>query len=223
VVAGRSGRTSCSPLQTHHVTSFFFDHYFALRASGRGGGVCRWPMRGGGRRNLPPVKGPPALDRPYRHGAQRRNRVRSCLLPGRKPPSNHGCFLRPLSMACGTHGRSDGPGRPSSRCRFGVARVPHPQRRGLLSGSGSVPLTRAIESYPERSQGWPSSPQEGHRDTRCTGRKRGRIKPRPGPMEFSTPGLERQTRAGLSELTDRTVRRARQGWKQKRARGDHCG
>src|SRR6266853_1954790 len=121
-----------------HVTSFFFDHYshFALGV----GEEYAVADEGGGPRNLPPVKGHPAL---ARHIATALTADEFDLAYFQGKPLDHGCFS-PLSMLWPHDGRWPGAIVP---LQVGVLEFPIPTARRCLRLGRSV--RRAIESYPE--------------------------------------------------------------------------
>jgi len=121
-----------------HVTSFFFDHYshFALGV----GEEYAVADEGGGPRNLPPVKGHPAL---ARHIATALTADEFDLAYFQAKPLDHGCFS-PLSMLWPHDGRWPGAIVP---LQVGVLEFPIPTARRCFRLGGS--LRRAIESYPE--------------------------------------------------------------------------
>jgi gallate dioxygenase len=121
-----------------HVTSFFFDHYSAF-ALGVG---PQWAVadEGGGARELPPIKGHPALAA----------HIGTSLMTDEFDMSffqnkalDHGCFS-PLSMLC--------PHKPEwpvalVPLQMGVLQLPVPSARRFYKLGQA--LRRAIESYPE--------------------------------------------------------------------------
>jgi gallate dioxygenase len=121
-----------------HVTSFFFDHYsaFALGV----GPQWRVADEGGGARDLPPIKGHPALAA----------HIGTSLMSDEFDMSffqnkalDHGCFS-PLSMLC--------PHEPEWPVKLvplqmGVLQLPVPSARRFYKLGQA--LRRAIESYPE--------------------------------------------------------------------------
>jgi gallate dioxygenase len=121
-----------------HVTSFFFDHYshFALGV-GEEYGVAD---EGGGPRQLPPVRGHPAL---ARHIATALTADEFDLAFFQAKPLDHGCFS-PLSVMWPHEGGWPGAIVP---LQVGVLEFPIPTaRRCFRLGTA---LRRAIESYPE--------------------------------------------------------------------------
>ncbi len=121
-----------------HVTSFFFDHYsqFTLGI----GESYRVADEGGGPRDLPPVKGHPALA----------HHIASCLVADEFDMSyfqdkalDHGCFS-PLSMLW-PH-QPDWPGAIVP-LQVGVLLFPIPS--AMRCYKLGVSLRKAIESYPE--------------------------------------------------------------------------
>ena len=121
-----------------HVTSFFFDHYSAF-ALGIGES---YPVadEGGGPRNLPPIKGHPAL---ARHIGEHlvANEFDMSFFQGK--PLDHGCFS-PLSILWPHEPTWPGAIVP---LQIGVLEFPIPSaRRCYRLGQA---LRRAIESYPE--------------------------------------------------------------------------
>ena len=121
-----------------HVTSFFFDHYshFALGV----GAEYAVADEGGGPRNLPPVKGHPAL---ARHIAMALSADEFDLSYFQAKPLDHGCFS-PLSVMWPHE-----PGWPGAivPLQVGVLEFPIPTARRCFRLGRS--LRRAIESYPE--------------------------------------------------------------------------
>jgi gallate dioxygenase len=121
-----------------HVTSFFFDHYshFALGV----GAEYAVADEGGGPRQLPPVKGHPAL---ARHIAMALTAEEFDLAYFQGKPLDHGCFS-PLSvMWPHAHGW---PGAIVP-LQVGVLEFPTPTARRCFK-LGQC-LRRAIQSYPE--------------------------------------------------------------------------
>jgi gallate dioxygenase len=121
-----------------HVTSFFFDHYSAF-ALGVGE---EWKVadEGGGARDLPPVKGNPAL---AAHIGQSLMADEFDMSFFQGKPLDHGCFS-PLSMLC--------PHQPQWPVKLiplqmGVLQFPIPSARRFYKLGQA--LRRAIESYPE--------------------------------------------------------------------------
>ena len=121
-----------------HVTSFFFDHYshFALGV----GEEYAVADEGGGPRNLPPVRGHPAL---ARHIATALSADEFDLAYFQAKPLDHGCFS-PLSMLWPHEGSWPGAIVP---LQVGVLEFPIPTARRCFKLGKS--LRRAIESYPE--------------------------------------------------------------------------
>jgi gallate dioxygenase len=121
-----------------HVTSFFFDHYshFALGI----GEEYAVADEGGGPRNLPPVKGHPAL---ARHIALALTAEEFDLAYFQGKALDHGCFS-PLSVMW-PH-EPDWPGAIVP-LQVGVLEFPTPTARRCFRLGQS--LRRAIESYPE--------------------------------------------------------------------------
>ena len=121
-----------------HVTSFFFDHYshFALGV----GEEYAVADEGGGPRNLPPVRGHPAL---ARHIATALSADEFDLAYFQAKPLDHGCFS-PLSMLWPHAGSWPGAIVP---LQVGVLEFPIPTARRCFKLGKS--LRRAIESYPE--------------------------------------------------------------------------
>lgn len=121
-----------------HVTSFFFDHYshFALGV----GEEYAVADEGGGPRNLPAVKGHPAL---ARHIATALTAEEFDLAYFQGKPLDHGCFS-PLSVMWPHE-----PGWPGAivPLQVGVLEFPTPTARRCFRLGQS--LRRAIESYPE--------------------------------------------------------------------------
>ncbi len=121
-----------------HVTSFFFDHYSAF-ALGIG---PAWEVadEGGGRRDLPPVAGHPALANHLGHSLMA-DEFDMAFFQDR--PLDHGCFS-PLSMLCDHRG-----GWPLRLVplQMGVLQFPIPTARRCWKLGQA--LRRAIESYPE--------------------------------------------------------------------------
>jgi gallate dioxygenase len=121
-----------------HVTSFFFDHYSAF-ALGVG---PEWPVadEGAGPRDLPPVKGHPALAAHIGRSLMADEFDMSFF---QHRPLDHGCFS-PLSVLCPHHG-----GWPVSivPLQMGVLQFPVPSARRFYNLGKA--LRRAIESYPE--------------------------------------------------------------------------
>jgi len=121
-----------------HVTSFFFDHYSAF-ALGVG---PEWPVadEGAGPRDLPPVKGHPAL---AAHIGASLMADEFDMAFFQRRALDHGCFS-PLSVLC--------PHQPEWPVKLvplqmGVLQFPVPSpRRFYRLGQA---LRRAIESYPE--------------------------------------------------------------------------
>ena len=121
-----------------HVTSFFFDHYSAFTL----GVGPEWQVadEGGGARDLPPIKGHPALAA----------HIGTSLMTDEFDMSffqnkalDHGCFS-PLSMLC--------PHKPEWPMKLvplqmGVLQLPVPSARRFYKLGQA--LRRAIESYPE--------------------------------------------------------------------------
>jgi gallate dioxygenase len=121
-----------------HVTSFFFDHYshFALGV----GEEYAVADEGGGPRNLPPVKGHPAL---ARHIALALTADEFDLSYFQGKPLDHGCFS-PLSVMWPHEGGWPGAIVP---LQVGVLEFPTPTARRCFRLGQS--LRRAIQSYPE--------------------------------------------------------------------------
>ena len=121
-----------------HVTSFFFDHYshFALGV----GEEYAVADEGGGPRNLPPIKGHPAL---ARHIATALTADDFDLSYFQAKGLDHGCFS-PLSVMWPHEGHWPGAIVP---LQVGVLEFPIPTARRCLRLGRS--LRRAIESYPE--------------------------------------------------------------------------
>ena len=121
-----------------HVTSFFFDHYSAF-ALGIG---PAWEVadEGGGRRDLPPVAGHPALANHLGHSLMADEFDMAFF---QDKPLDHGCFS-PLSMLCDHRG-----GWPLRLVplQMGVLQFPIPTARRCWKLGQA--LRRAIESYPE--------------------------------------------------------------------------
>jgi len=122
-----------------HVTSFFFDHYshFALGV----GEEYAVADEGGGPRNLPPVKGHPAL---ARHIAMALTAEEFDLSYFQGKPLDHGCFS-PLSVMW-PHDDGGWPGAIVP-LQVGVLEFPTPTARRCLRLGQS--LRRAIQSYPD--------------------------------------------------------------------------
>ncbi|SDR22429.1 protocatechuate 4,5-dioxygenase alpha subunit /protocatechuate 4,5-dioxygenase beta subunit [Paraburkholderia fungorum] len=121
-----------------HVTSFFFDHYSAF-ALGVG---PEWPVadEGGGARDLPPIKGHPALAAHIGNSLMTDEFDMSFF---QNKALDHGCFS-PLSMLC--------PHEPEWPVKLvplqmGVLQLPMPSARRFYKLGQA--LRRAIESYPE--------------------------------------------------------------------------
>jgi gallate dioxygenase len=121
-----------------HVTSFFFDHYshFALGV----GAEYAVADEGGGPRNLPPVKGHPAL---ARHIAMALTAEEFDLSYFQGKPLDHGCFS-PLSVMWPHEHGWPGAIVP---LQVGVLEFPTPTARRCFRLGQS--LRRAIQSYPE--------------------------------------------------------------------------
>lgn len=121
-----------------HVTSFFFDHYsaFALGVDDQYAPADE----GGGRRDLPPIKGCGDLARHIGYAMMAQD---FDLAFFRNRPLDHGCFS-PLSMlALGPSGWT----MPIVPLQVGVLQYPLPSaRRCYVFGQA---LRRAVESYPE--------------------------------------------------------------------------
>ncbi|SAL31203.1 gallate dioxygenase [Caballeronia concitans] len=121
-----------------HVTSFFFDHYSAF-ALGVG---PEWHVadEGGGARDLPPIKGHPAL---AAHIGKSLVTDEFDMSFFQNKPLDHGCFS-PLSMLC-----PHTPEWPVSivPLQMGVLQLPMPSARRFYKLGRA--LRRAIESYPE--------------------------------------------------------------------------
>jgi gallate dioxygenase len=121
-----------------HVTSFFFDHYSAF-ALGIG---PEWPVadEGAGARDLPPVRGHPAL---AAHIGRSLVADEFDMAFFQRRALDHGCFS-PLSVLCPHE-----PAWPAAvvPLQMGVLQFPVPgARRFYRLGQA---LRRAIESYPE--------------------------------------------------------------------------
>jgi gallate dioxygenase len=121
-----------------HVTSFFFDHYshFALGV----GAEYAVADEGGGPRNLPPVRGHPAL---ARHIATALTAEEFDLSYFQGKPLDHGCFS-PLSVMWPHEPSWPGAIVP---LQVGVLEFPTPTARRCFRLGQS--LRRAIQSYPE--------------------------------------------------------------------------
>ena len=121
-----------------HVTSFFFDHYspFVLGI----GAEYEVADEGGGPRNLPPIKGHPAL---ARHIGEQlmANEFDMSFFQGK--PLDHGCFS-PLSVLLDA---SKGWPLPIIPLQMGVLQFPVPSARRCWALGQA--LRDAIESYPE--------------------------------------------------------------------------
>ena len=121
-----------------HVTSFFFDHYspFVLGI----GAEYEVADEGGGPRNLPPVKGHPAL---ARHIGEQlmANEFDMSFFQGK--PLDHGCFS-PLSVLLDA---SNGWPLPIIPLQMGVLQFPVPSAKRCWALGQA--LRDAIESYPE--------------------------------------------------------------------------
>jgi gallate dioxygenase len=121
-----------------HITSFFFDHYshFTL-----GVGERFWVAdEGGGARNLPPIKGHPAL---ARHVATGLVADEFDLSFFQEKALDHGCFS-PLSLLW-PHDR-EWPGAIVP-LQVGVLQLPIPSAKRCFKLGKA--LRKAIESYPE--------------------------------------------------------------------------
>jgi len=121
-----------------HITSFFFDHYshFAL-----GVGEKFWVAdEGGGARNLPPIKGHPAL---ARHVATGLAADEFDLSFFQEKGLDHGCFS-PLSLLWPHEKEWPGAIVP---LQVGVLQLPIPSARRCFKLGRS--LRKAIESFPE--------------------------------------------------------------------------
>ncbi|WP_028217392.1 gallate dioxygenase [Paraburkholderia oxyphila] len=121
-----------------HVTSFFFDHYSAFTLGV--GEEWRVADEGGGARDLPPIKGHPALAAHIGHSLMT-DEFDMAFFQNR--PLDHGCFS-PLSMLC--------PHEPEWPVKLiplqmGVLQMPIPSARRFYKLGQA--LRRAIESYPE--------------------------------------------------------------------------
>jgi len=123
-----------------HVTSFFFDHYshFTL------GVGDSWAVadEGGSPRDLPPVKGHPALAQHVAAGLVADEFDMSYF---QNKPLDHGCFS-PLSMMWPHDGNGDWPGAMIP-LMVGVLLFPIPTALRCYKLGQS--LRRAIQSYPE--------------------------------------------------------------------------
>jgi gallate dioxygenase len=122
-----------------HITSFFFDHYsqFAL-----GVGERYWPAdEGGGPRNLPDIKGHPAL---ARHIATGLVADEFDLSYFQAKGLDHGCFS-PLSLLW-PHDKGTWPGAIIP-LQVGVLEFPIPSAKRCFKLGRA--LRKAIESYPE--------------------------------------------------------------------------
>ena len=128
-----------------HVTSFFFDHYshFTL------GVGDSWAVadEGGGPRDLPPVKGHPALAQHVAAGLVADEFDMSYF---QNKPLDHGCFS-PLSMMWPHDGNgADGNGAwPGAMIPLLVGVLLFPIPTALRCYKLGQSLRRAIESYPE--------------------------------------------------------------------------
>jgi gallate dioxygenase len=121
-----------------HVTSFFFDHYSAFTL----GVGPEWHVadEGGGARDLPPIKGHPAL---AAHVGKSLMSDEFDMSFFQNKALDHGCFS-PLSMLC--------PHKPEWPVKLvplqmGVLQFPIPSARRFYKLGQA--LRRAIESYPE--------------------------------------------------------------------------
>ncbi|WP_250468579.1 gallate dioxygenase [Caballeronia sp. GAFFF2] len=121
-----------------HITSFFFDHYsaFALGV----GPEWRVADEGGGARDLPPIKGHPALAAHIGNSLVTDEFDMSFF---QNKPLDHGCFS-PLSML--TPHKPDWP-MQLIPLQMGVLQLPVPSARRFYKLGQA--LRRAIESYPE--------------------------------------------------------------------------
>ena len=121
-----------------HITSFFFDHYsyFTL-----GVGEKFWVAdEGGGARNLPPIKGHPALARHVANGLVADEFDLSFF---QEKGLDHGCFS-PLSLLWPHETEWPGAIVP---LQVGVLQLPIPSARRCFKLGKA--LRKAIESYPE--------------------------------------------------------------------------
>jgi len=121
-----------------HITSFFFDHYshFTL-----GVGEKYWVAdEGGGARNLPPIKGHPALARHVANGLAADEFDLSFF---QEKGLDHGCFS-PLSLLWPHEKEWPGAIIP---LQVGVLQLPIPTARRCFKLGRS--LRKAIESFPE--------------------------------------------------------------------------
>jgi gallate dioxygenase len=122
-----------------HITSFFFDHYSAFCLGV--GEEYEVADEGGGRRNLPPIRG---------HGALARHIGRYLVADEfdmsffQSKPLDHGCFS-PLSVLLPHDGK--GWPVPIVPLQVGVLQFPVPSARRCFALGQS--LRTAIESYPE--------------------------------------------------------------------------
>ncbi len=122
-----------------HVTSFFFDHYSAFALGiGESFGVAD---EGGGPRDLPPVRGAPAL---AAHIASVMMAEEFDLSVFQNRPLDHGCFS-PLSVML-PHTQASWP-CALVPLQVGVLQFPIPTARRCWRFGQA--LRRAIESYPE--------------------------------------------------------------------------
>jgi len=121
-----------------HVTSFFFDHYspFVLGI----GEEYAVADEGGGPRNLPPIKGHPALARHIGEHLMA-NEFDMSFFQGK--PLDHGCFS-PLSVLLDA---SKGWPLPIIPLQMGVLQFPVPSAKRCWALGQA--LRDAIESYPE--------------------------------------------------------------------------
>jgi gallate dioxygenase len=125
-------------IYTDHVTSFFFDHYSAF-ALGVG---PEWHVadEGAGARDLPPIRGHPAL---AAHIGQSLMADEFDMSFFQRRALDHGCFS-PLSLLCPHE-----PQWPAALVplQMGVLQFPIPSARRFYRLGAA--LRRAIESYPE--------------------------------------------------------------------------
>jgi gallate dioxygenase len=121
-----------------HVTSFFFDHYspFVLGI----GEEYAVADEGGGPRNLPPIKGHPAL---ARHIGNHLMAAEFDMSFFQGKPLDHGCFS-PLSVLLDA---SNGWPLPVIPLQMGVLQFPVPSAKRCYALGQE--LRTAIESYPE--------------------------------------------------------------------------
>lgn len=121
-----------------HVTSFFFDHYSAFCLGV--GEAYEVADEGGGPRNLPPLKGHPAL---ARHIGASLTADEFDMSFFQDKPLDHGCFS-PLSVLLP---HEEGWPTPVVPLQVGVLQFPIPTARRCYKLGEA--LRSAIESYPE--------------------------------------------------------------------------